>query len=43
MIYSWKTIIDFTEINPDGVPVEDILKSLNKYFTENRSNNANLQ
>lgn len=26
----WETIIDFTELNPNGVPAEDILKALRK-------------
>ena len=26
----WETIIDFTEINPEGVPVEDVLKMFKK-------------
>ncbi|MCB9805830.1 hypothetical protein H6775_01565 [Candidatus Nomurabacteria bacterium] len=24
----WETIIDFTEINPDGVPAEDVIKAI---------------
>ncbi len=26
----WESIIDFTEINPHGVPAEDVLKALRK-------------
>ena len=26
----WETVIDFTEINPNGVPAEDVLKALRK-------------
>jgi prevent-host-death family protein len=26
----WETVIDFTEINPRGVPAEDVLKALRK-------------
>lgn len=26
----WETVIDFTEINPNGVPAEDVLKTLQK-------------
>jgi len=26
----WKTLIDFTKINPRGVPVEEVLKALRK-------------
>ena len=26
----WETVIDFTEINPRGVPVQDVLKALRK-------------
>jgi antitoxin (DNA-binding transcriptional repressor) of toxin-antitoxin stability system len=22
----WETVVDFTEINPEGVPVEDVIK-----------------
>lgn len=24
----WETVIDFTEINPDGVPAEDVIKAI---------------
>jgi prevent-host-death family protein len=27
---AWETVIDFTEINPNGVPAEDVLKALRK-------------
>lgn len=26
----WETVVDFTEINPRGVPAEDVLKALRK-------------
>lgn len=26
----WETIIDFTEINPEGIPIEDVLKAFKK-------------
>lgn len=26
----WETVVDFTEINPKGVPVKDVLKALRK-------------
>lgn len=26
----WKTVVDFRDINPDGVLVEDVLKALQK-------------
>lgn len=26
----WESIVDFTKINPQGVPVEDVLKALQK-------------
>lgn len=26
----WETVIDFTEVNPNGVPAEDVLKALRK-------------
>ena len=26
----WETVIDFTEINPNGVPAKDVLKALRK-------------
>lgn len=26
----WETVIDFTEINPSGVPAEDFIKALRK-------------
>lgn len=26
----WESIVDFTKINPQGVPVEDVLKALRK-------------
>ena len=27
---TWETVVDFTEINPKGVPVKDVLKALRK-------------
>jgi len=24
----WETVIDFTEINPDGVPAEEVIKAI---------------
>jgi len=27
---AWETVIDFTEIYPNGVPAEDVLKALRK-------------
>ena len=26
----WETVVDFTEINPKGVPIKDVLKALRK-------------
>jgi antitoxin (DNA-binding transcriptional repressor) of toxin-antitoxin stability system len=26
----WETIVDFTEIQPNGIPAEDVLSALNK-------------
>ncbi len=26
----WETVVDFTEINPNGVPAKDVLKTLEK-------------
>ncbi len=31
----WETVIDFTEINPRGVPAEDVLKALKRLHGEN--------
>ncbi len=31
----WETVIDFTEINPEGVPAEDVLKAIRKLNGEN--------
>ncbi len=25
---TWETVVDFTEINPEGVPAKDVLKAL---------------
>ena len=31
----WETVIDFTEINPRGVPAEDVLKAIKRLHGEN--------
>lgn len=32
----WETVADFTKINPEGVPISAILKSLGKLNAKNR-------
>ena len=32
----WETVVDFTSINPKGVPIADVLKSLKKLNESNR-------
>ncbi len=31
----WETVIDFTEINPRGVPAEDVLRAIKRLHGEN--------
>lgn len=31
----WETVIDFTEINPRGVPAQDVLKAIKRLHGEN--------
>ena len=31
----WETVIDFTQINPRGVPAQDVLKAIKKLHGEN--------
>ena len=31
VLENWETVIDFTEISPNGVPVDAVLKALKKY------------
>ena len=32
----WKTVVDFTKINPKGVPIEKVIKSLNRINEQSR-------
>ena len=32
----WETVIDFTEIHPDGVPAKDVLAALRKLHGQNK-------
>lgn len=32
----WETVVDFTKINPRGVPIDHVLKSLKRLNEQNR-------
>ena len=35
---NWETVVDFRDINPEGVPAEDVLKALRKLSQNDEQN-----